>query len=81
MVDAMINCLWHMCDQGFTPEDPKQKFCSKACQVARANWKARRGSPLVDLLLGDNLDGLLLARDKMKREIEECLQSKRQSRT
>jgi len=76
-----MNCLWHECDKEFAPDHHLQRFCSKACQSARANWKARRGSALVDPLLDGKLADLETARDKMKREIEECLKSKCQPST
>lgn len=54
-------CLWHGCTKGldgaralFTPERTTQKFCGKECQNARAAWRARRGSTVIDPLLNDD---------------------------
>jgi hypothetical protein len=64
-------CLWHKCAKSFQPEHVLTRFCSKECQKNRANWKSVRGSTLVDLLLSGDANGLMLAKRKIEKEIQE----------
>jgi hypothetical protein len=68
----MNSCAWHECNRPFTPTDPKQQFCGPACRISRGAWKARRGGPLVDLLLAGNLTGLHDAKKNIEKEIEDA---------
>ena len=65
----MKRCAWHECNRAFTPGHHRQKFCSPECQKARGAWKARRGGPLVDLLLADNKKALEEAKRRIKEEM------------
>jgi hypothetical protein len=63
-------CAWHECNKPFTPEDGRQKFCCSECRVERGKWKAKRGGPLVDMLIAGDIDGILNINRRIKREIE-----------
>lgn len=65
------NCLWHECGALFVPEDHRQGFCTPACRKARGSWKAKRGGPLVDMLLRGDATGLIAAKTKLQAEIKE----------
>lgn len=66
----MKNCMWHECGKAFEPTDPRQEFCGPKCRKARGAWKARRGGPLVDMLLANDADGLMKAKRKIHKEIK-----------
>lgn len=68
----MKRCAWHECGRAFKPMHPREKFCCPACQRARGAWKARRGGPLVDMLLEGDVDALMEAKRKIKKEIEDA---------
>lgn len=65
-------CAWHECRRPFEPEDPRQTYCSPACQKARGAWKARRGAPLVDMLLAGDGRGLIAAKRRLEEEIKDA---------
>jgi hypothetical protein len=67
-----MNCAWHECDQVFEPTDPRQEFCCPVCRKARGAWKARRGGPLVDMLLTNNFTGLIEAKARIQKEIADA---------
>lgn len=69
----MTRCAWHECNAEFTPGDPRQRYCCPACQRARGAWTARRGGPLVDLLLADNVEGLQQAKARIEKEVNDAL--------
>jgi len=65
-------CAWHECGRAFEPADPRQDFCCPDCRKARGAWKARRGGPLVDMLLSGDVEALMEAKRKIKKEIEDA---------
>lgn len=68
----MPRCAWHECNREFEPTDFRQEFCAPECRKARGAWKARRGGPLVDMLLNGNADALMEQRLRIKKEIEDA---------
>ena len=64
-------CAWHKCEKSFEPEHALTRFCSKSCQKKRAAWKCVRGGTLVDLLLKGDAKGLMAAKQKLEKEIED----------
>jgi hypothetical protein len=64
-------CAWHKCARVFEPEHVLTRFCSKECQQHRAGWKCVRGGTLVDLLLSGDAKGLMAAKQKLEKEIED----------
>lgn len=68
----MKTCAWHECRAEFEPAHPREKFCSPACQRARGAWKARRGGPLVDMLLSGNVEALMDAKRRIQQEITDA---------
>lgn len=69
----MKRCAWHECGRAFEPADPRQEFCCPECRKARGAWKARRGGPLVDMLLEGNVDALMEAKRKIYWEIRNAV--------
>ena len=63
-------CKWHKCEKEFEPARSDQEFCSKACRIARANWRMHRGSALVDLLIDGQWTNLKAHREKLREEIK-----------
>jgi len=72
-MDEEKRCAWHECNAVFIPQDRRQKFCGPECSKARGAWKARRGGPLVDMLLADDAAGLTIAKRKIQKEIADGL--------
>lgn len=60
-------CKWHECGAEFSPDHPRQEFCSAAHRQARARWLRVRGARLVDPLLDGDMKSLM----RMKRELED----------
>jgi hypothetical protein len=69
----MRTCAWHECGKAFEPSDPRQEFCCVACRKDRGAWKARRGGPLVDMLLSGDVTALMETKAKIKQEIENAV--------
>lgn len=59
-----------MCGASFDTTDYRRKFCSTLCRKRRTGWLSRRGSPLVDMLINGDSDGLTDARERLKAEVE-----------
>lgn len=69
----MKRCAWHECGRLFEPIAPRrQHFCSHTCRKARGAWKARRGGPLVDMLLTNDAAGLVAAKRRIQKEIDDA---------
>ena len=68
---ASKTCLWHECGALFVPSDHRQEFCTPSCRKKRGAWKAKRGGPLVDMLLRGEVEGLMAAKTKLQSEIKE----------
>ncbi|AGH16010.1 hypothetical protein DVVG_00024 [Dunaliella viridis virus SI2] len=76
MPDLPRPCKWHACQRGqdggratFTPTRPSHEFCSTECRAARAAWRQRRGSVLVDMLIDGRWADLRRQRDQLEEEI------------
>lgn len=65
-------CAWHECGRRFTPQDLREKFCCPQCRIKRAAWKAKRGGPLVDMLLANDYGALVAAKKKIRKEIDDA---------
>ena len=68
---ASKTCRWHECNASFSPEDPRQNFCSSGCRKKRGNWKAKRGGSLVDPLLNNDKATVDRILRKIRHEIKE----------
>jgi hypothetical protein len=64
-----MKCTWHICGQEFAPGHYKQIFCSESCRQARAAWRQRRGSALVDPLINMDTAALAKLRAQLIKEI------------
>lgn len=48
----MSNCEWFKCARPFEiGVKHNQRFCTRACHAAEANWRAMRGKTLVPMLI------------------------------
>ena len=62
-------CKWHECNRTFLPRHHLQYHCSAQCQKDRANWKMKRGAPLVEALLAGDAEAMARQREEIISEV------------
>ena len=65
-------CAWFKCGIEFEPHHTHQDYCTPECRLAKQSWKARRGGPLVGLLLAGDAEGLMRKKREMQKEIADA---------